>query len=45
MPEEYAAIREREGTERAAADYIAGMTDRYAVEMYKELYVPKNWGG
>ncbi len=25
-------------------DYIAGMTDRYAVNLFKELFVPKSWG-
>lgn len=28
---------ERDGTERAAADYLAGMTDVYAIEKYREL--------
>ncbi len=32
-----------EGVARAAGDYIAGMTDRYAVKVYKELFVPKSW--
>lgn len=26
-----------------AADYIAGMTDRYAVRIFSELSVPRNW--
>jgi dGTPase len=25
------------------ADYIAGMTDRYAVMMYEELFLPRGW--
>lgn len=24
-------------------DYIAGMTDRYAVNLFKEIFVPKSW--
>ena len=24
-------------------DYIAGMTDRFAINVWKELYVPKDW--
>jgi dGTPase len=28
---------------RAACDYIAGMTDRYAISLFKELFVPKVW--
>jgi dGTPase len=30
----------RDGPARAAADYIAGMTDRYAQEVYKQLFYP-----
>ncbi len=40
---EYAAVREREGIERAAVDYIAGMTDHFAVMKYQEIYIPKFW--
>ncbi|MGN0536811.1 MAG: deoxyguanosinetriphosphate triphosphohydrolase [Acutalibacteraceae bacterium] len=29
--------------ERAVCDYLAGMTDHYAVELFKEIYVPKSW--
>ncbi len=43
LPEEYALIRERDGTDRAVCDYVAGMTDNYALELYHELYVPRGW--
>ena len=43
MPSEYKVIREKEGVERAACDYIAGMTDRYAVHTFEELFVPRSW--
>ncbi len=43
MPAEYKSIREKEGVERAACDYIAGMTDRYAVHTFEELFVPRSW--
>lgn len=36
-------IMEKEGTERAVTDYIAGMTDRYAVSVFDNLFVPKSW--
>ena len=26
-------------------DYIAGMTDRYAIQRYLTLFLPRNWGG
>jgi len=28
---------------RIAADYIAGMTDRYAIKKYKQFYIPSNY--
>lgn len=42
MPEEY---RKRDGDppERLVADYVASMTDRYAIDRYRELFVPKYW--
>jgi len=43
MPEEFVQIAEREGTERAVCDYIAGMTDGFAIERFKELFVPFPW--
>ncbi len=43
LPEEFRDIREVEGKERAVCDYIAGMTDAYAVERYQELFIPKAW--
>ena len=43
LPDEYALVRERDGTRRAVADYIAGMTDNFALEMYHELYIPRGW--
>ena len=32
-----------EGVERVVCDYIAGMTDRYALNKYKEIFLPKMW--
>ena len=43
LPGEYQDIRTREGVERAVCDYIAGMTDGYALEMYIKLFIPKGW--
>lgn len=34
-----------DGTQRVAADYIACMTDRYAVNDYTRLFVPQSWPG
>jgi dGTPase len=35
---------EGEGIEVAAKDFVAGMTDRYAVSLFEELFVPRSWG-
>ncbi len=43
LPEEYAAIAATENTAVAVCDYIAGMTDRYAVRTFTELFIPKAW--
>ncbi len=43
LPPNFREIADSEGAERAACDYIAGMTDRYAVKTFNELFVPKSW--
>ena len=43
LPPEFQDIRWSEGTDRAACDYIAGMTDNYAVEQFLALAVPRAW--
>ncbi|MBP9989333.1 MAG: deoxyguanosinetriphosphate triphosphohydrolase [Ruminococcus sp.] len=43
LPQEYKKIVDSEGTERATCDYIAGMTDRYAVQTFEKLFVPRSW--
>ena len=44
LPAEYSMIAMEEGIERAAADFISGMTDRYAISIYKEFFIPESWG-
>jgi dGTPase len=34
---------EGEGVDAAARDFIAGMTDRYAINLYEQLFIPKPW--
>ena len=34
---------ERFGLKQTVTDYIAGMTDRYAVNAFKDIYIPKGW--
>ncbi len=43
MPELYRRNAEEEGVERCVCDFIAGMTDRYAIETYKKLFIPHVW--
>ena len=43
MPQEIQAIAGHEGRERAAVDYISGMTDGYAMEKFGEIYIPFAW--
>ena len=43
MSEEFRQIADREGVRRAAADYVAGMIDPYAIEVYNNIFVPMAW--
>ena len=48
LPERYRrriGTDEGETVERAVADFISGMTDRYAIETYEEKFVPRVWRG
>lgn len=45
LPSVYACRLEEDGAERCVADYISGMTDRYAIGTFKTLFVPKVWSG
>ncbi len=43
MPPLYFRNVEAEGVKRCVCDFIAGMTDRYAIELYKKLFIPHEW--
>ncbi|HRX59237.1 MAG TPA: deoxyguanosinetriphosphate triphosphohydrolase [Eubacteriales bacterium] len=43
LADEYRKYIPEDGEERAVADYIAGMTDNYAIREYVRLFVPKSW--
>ena len=34
---------ERDGLDVAVRDFVAGMTDRYAVRLFEQLFIPKPW--
>jgi dGTPase len=44
-PEEFldAQTVESDGLDAAARDFVAGMTDRYAVRLFEQLFIPKPW--
>ena len=43
LPEDFHPQMSFEGLERTVCDYIAGMTDNYAVDKYTELFIPNGW--
>ena len=44
-PKEFLEQRtvDEEGLDAATRDFIAGMTDRYAVSLFEQLFIPKPW--
>lgn len=42
-PEPYLDLASGEPVERLALDFTAGMTDRYAMNLYAQLFLPKPW--
>jgi len=42
-PDEFLDLSRDEPVERLAIDFIAGMTDRYAINLYERLFVPRAW--
>ena len=43
MGVEYSRIAADEGAERAVGDFLAGMTDRFVVQTYERLFIPRPW--
>jgi dGTPase len=43
LPPFYRRIADDDGLTRAACDYVAGMTDRFALACYRDFYLPKTW--
>ena len=43
MPNEYIEIALKDGAQRAACDYVAGMTDGYALKVYSRYFIPSGW--
>ena len=43
LPEDFQPQMSFDGLERTVCDYIAGMTDKYAVDKFTEIFVPSGW--
>lgn len=43
LPELYRRNVDEEGIERCVCDFLSGMTDRYAIDTYKKLFIPHVW--
>lgn len=44
MPEEFLRLlSEGEPRERVVCDYVGAMTDRFAIALYSDIFVPKSW--
>ena len=43
MPDYFISIADSEGLPRAVCDFISGMTDRYAIDTFKKIYIPMSW--
>ncbi len=43
LPRDERPPTRHDSPERQAADFVASMTDRYAIELYERLFVPQDW--
>ena len=43
LPEDFQPQLSFDGMERTVCDYIAGMTDKYAVDKYSQIFIPMGW--
>ncbi|MDF2636700.1 MAG: Deoxyguanosinetriphosphate triphosphohydrolase-like protein [Pelosinus sp.] len=44
LPQEFLEREERWGLETIVIDYIAGLTDLYAIKQFEKLFIPATWG-
>ncbi len=43
LPEDFQPQMSFDGLERTVCDYIAGMTDNYAVDKFTQIFIPTGW--
>ena len=44
LPQEFLDREELWGLQLTVTDYIAGLTDSYAIKLFEDLFIPKTWG-
>ena len=45
LPPDDRAVIETEGLHRVVCDYVAGMTDPFAVRFFRDRFLPRSWNG
>ena len=43
LPDDFKRLADEDGLERAVCDYVSGMTDKYAMYKYGEIFIPASW--
>ncbi len=43
LPDDYKKVAHEDGLERAVCDYVAGMTDSFAMDTYGSIFIPMAW--
>lgn len=43
LPEQYVALLDEYSREQVVCDYLSSMTDRYAIYMFNNIFIPKGW--
>ena len=43
LPDDFQPQMSFDGLERTVCDYVAGMTDNYAVDKFTEIFIPSGW--
>ena len=43
LPDSYKSYMGDDGIEQAVCDYIASMSDQYAISVFEKIFVPQNW--
>ncbi|MCL2563288.1 MAG: deoxyguanosinetriphosphate triphosphohydrolase [Oscillospiraceae bacterium] len=43
LPEDYRNLIDEDGLECVVKDYVSGMTDKFAMDTYADLFIPASW--